>query len=93
MQLKRQAVEKIKIGIDKNPERSENELKTWNVKSLTNKEKKLRREILKLKLDYIGLTETKRKGNGITMVANESWIFWSEVNKSKNTKYYKRKFS
>jgi hypothetical protein len=45
-------------------------LATWNIRGLSGKENELKEECRKVKLDILGITETKKKGQGITEVAN-----------------------
>ena len=52
---------------------------TWNVISLTGKEPELVDEAIRYRLDIIGVSSTKRKGNG-TLVLNKRWqLFYSSV--------------
>ena len=52
---------------------------TWNVTSLTGKEPELVDEAIRYRLDIVGVSSTKRKGNG-TLVLNKRWqLFYSGV--------------
>ena len=52
---------------------------TWNATSLTGKEPELVDEAIRYLLDIVGVSSTKRKGNG-TLVLNKRWqLFYSGV--------------
>ena len=52
---------------------------TWNIKSLNGKEEELIEEFEKAKLDILCITETKKKGNGITRMRNSHILIFSGV--------------
>ncbi|CAF3749773.1 unnamed protein product [Rotaria sp. Silwood1] len=55
---------------------------TWNVTSLTGKEFELIEEAKKYQLDILGISSTKRKGQG-TLALNNGWqLFYSGVDQS-----------
>lgn len=58
----------------------------WNIKTLSGKEIELVGEIKKYKIDIIGLSETKKKGNGITRLANGFTMIYSGVNMRERAK-------
>lgn len=54
----------------------------WNVTSLTGKEIELVEEVKKYRLDIVGLSSTKEKGNG-TMILQDGWrLLYSGVEPS-----------
>lgn len=63
----------------------ENNIKigTWNIKGLAGKEIELVEEMEKQQLDYLGITETKKKGQGVTRIAKGYWLYWSGVEQTK----------
>ena len=56
-----------------------NYIRTWNVTSLSGKEPELADEASRYRLDIVGVSSTKRKGNE-TLVLNKRWqLFYSGV--------------
>lgn len=55
---------------------------TWNVRSITGKEKELVDEFERSKIDILALTETKKKGRGIEKVDNNHILLYSGVPQS-----------
>jgi hypothetical protein len=45
-------------------------LATWNIRGLSGKENELIEECQKIKVDILGITETKKKGQGSIEVGN-----------------------
>jgi exonuclease III len=54
-------------------------LATWNIRGLSGKENELIEECRKVKVDILEITETKKKGQGITEVGNEYYLIYSGV--------------
>ena len=50
-------------------------LSTWNVRSARNKEEELIREMKRYNLDILGLSETKRRGNGMKVIDGVSYVY------------------
>jgi hypothetical protein len=63
--------QKMEKGI-RNKDNSRNywKLATWNIRELNGKENQLVEECRKAKVDILGITETKKKGQGTTEVGN-----------------------
>lgn len=59
---------------------------TWNVRSLAGKLNELTHEMEQAKLDYLAITETKKKEKGMTQLHNGYWMFWSGVEKQETAK-------
>jgi hypothetical protein len=54
-------------------------LATWNIRGLSGKENELIEECRKVKLDILGITETKKKGQGITEGGSGYYLIYSGV--------------
>ncbi|CAH0561738.1 unnamed protein product [Brassicogethes aeneus] len=52
---------------------------TWNIKSIQGKENELEEEFEELGLDILAITETKKKGQGITKLYNNNILIFSGV--------------
>ncbi|KAK4873717.1 hypothetical protein RN001_013077 [Aquatica leii] len=50
---------------------------TWNVKSIIGKEDEIIEEMQMQNIDYLGITETKRKGKGEMELNEGHWLYWS----------------
>jgi hypothetical protein len=64
---------------NKNNSRNYWKLATWNIRGLSGKENELIEECRKVKVDILGITETKKKGQGITEVGNGYYLIYSGV--------------
>lgn len=54
---------------------------TWNVRGINGKEMELIDEVKKIKIDILGITETKKKGTGMQQMRDGYSMYWSGVNK------------
>lgn len=59
---------------------------TWNVRSITGKEEELVEEMEKQQIEILGITETKKKGNGMKRIHKGYWIFWSGVKETEGAR-------
>ncbi|KAK9702374.1 hypothetical protein QE152_g29991 [Popillia japonica] len=79
---------------------------TWNIRSLTGKEHELVDEMEKVNMDVVGITETKKKGQGEINLKGGHRLIYSGVNhesraregvgcyiKKENTKYIRNWFA
>jgi hypothetical protein len=77
-----QKMEKTRHGKGtRNKENSRNywKLATWNIRGLSGKENELIEECQKIKVDILGITETKKKGQGSIEVGNGYYLIYSGV--------------
>lgn len=51
----------------------------WNIRGINGKEDELIEEIIIQKLDYLGITETKKKKAGIQVLREGYMLIWSGV--------------
>jgi exonuclease III len=65
----------------RNKDNSKNywKLATWNIRGLSGKENELVEECRKAKVDILGITETKKKGQGTTDARNGYYLIYSGV--------------
>lgn len=77
-----------RIKVEKQKKRNKSTLKLgiWNVRSIRGKEIEIIEEMEKQQLDFLGITETKKKGKGINRIAKGYWLYWSGVNESERGK-------
>ncbi|KAK9704546.1 hypothetical protein QE152_g27802 [Popillia japonica] len=55
---------------------------TWNIRSITGKEKELEKEFEELEIDILAITETKKKAQGIIKTENGHIMLESMVRKN-----------
>lgn len=48
---------------------------TWNIRSIYGKEFELIEQMENMKLDMLGITETKKKKKGMTRLSEEYWLY------------------
>lgn len=86
-QDKNKKIVKVKERENKKGQKSESHtvnLGTWNVRGLNGKEDELTEELSKMNMQYVGITETKRKGKGVKKLPNGYWMYWSGVEAEDN---------
>lgn len=59
--------------------RSYVKIATWNIRSINGKENEIIEEMKLQKLDYLGVTEIKKKGRGMEELKDGYWLYWSGV--------------
>ena len=77
--------EKDPEGINRKAERRRTIIRigTWNLRSLTGKEDEVVEEMKVQDIDYLGVTEIKRKGKGMKELREGYWLYWSGVDMDK----------
>jgi exonuclease III len=74
-----QKMEKTRHGKGTRNKDNSRKLATWNIRGLSGKVNELIEECQKIKVDILGITETKKKGQGSIEVGNGYYLIYSGV--------------